>query len=61
MPVLFRMLTIDKRFSPLPCVERVLPGVIAIIASSIAFCEKPTPFLGMQFYYLGTSNCSFAT
>lgn len=55
----FRMLTIDKRLSPLPCVERVLPGVIAIIAPSTAFCEKSSRLLGMQFDYVGTSNCSF--
>lgn len=55
----FRMLTIDKRLSPLPCVERVLPGVIAIIAPSTAFPEKRTQLLGMRFDYMGTSNCSF--
>lgn len=55
----FRMLTIDKRLSPLPCIERVLPRVIAIIAPSTAFCERCTWLLGMQFDYVGTSNCSF--
>lgn len=55
----FRMLTIDKRLSPLPCVGRVLPGVIAIIAPSTAFPEKRTQLLGLRFDYVETSNCSF--
>lgn len=54
-----RVLTTDKPLSPLPCLGRVLPGVIAITALSTAFPAKQTRLLGMQFDCVGTSKCCF--